>query len=136
MSSARVLSATLLSPAGHAREITADTRPHPFLFLRGRRKSLGRKEESVGKQGCRELPGATVAVIFCRENFINKKVSQRRERRVDEWSGNKKFRELAGVLFLWVAIVFQKITFRSLPSRHSPLRPACETARGEIYFLF
>lgn len=63
-----------------------------------------------GKQGCRR---ATVVVILRSENFINKKVPQRRGREVDEWLENKKFTELALLpLFLWVAIVFQKITLR------------------------
>lgn len=120
---------------GHACEITADTYLPLFPFLRGRRENLERKEDSVENRGVTDSRGLRVAVIFRRENFINKKVSQRREHGVDEWSGNKKFGELAGVLFLWVAIVFQKIMLPSLSGRHFHPR-ACRTACGEIYFLF
>lgn len=92
-----------------------------------------------GKQGCRR---ATVVVILRSENFINKKVPQRRGREVDEWLENKKFTELALLpLFLWVAIVFQKITLRLRSARHirpvqGTARPHTRTQRYIFYFKF
>ena len=92
-----------------------------------------------GKQGCRR---ATVVVILRSENFINKKVPQRRGREVDEWLENKKFTELALLpLFLWVAIVFQKITLRLRSARHirpvqGTARPHTRTQRCVFYFKF
>lgn len=121
-------------------EITGLFFPAGFISRLEREKGRDTREnlerdDSVENKGCHGLPGATVAVIFRSENFINKKVSQRREHEVDEWSGNKKFGESVrpGILFLWVTIVFQKITFRSLSSRR--FHPVRDRSRRDLFSI-